>query len=177
MIWLLYGLNLFWRAMVGAITGLFALIAWSARSFARLSPVGKLITLLAAGILTFALSHFDVPVLEPRSARSVSEAYVRPQFDPEQHETEQAAQEEHERTKEFPLYMYEMCGEILTDGPGPQEYWRGFSALSDRPITYKDALRIIADAEEGCAEMGVTAAQLERVRKISSRSRILFDKD
>lgn len=175
MIWLLYGLNLFWRALVGAIMGLFALIAWSARSFARLSPLGKLITLLAAGILTFAISNFDVPLLEPRSARSVSEAYVRPEFDPEQHETEQAAQEEHERTKEFPLYMYEMCGEIITDGPGPQEYWRAFSALSDRPITYKDALQILDTAETDCAQMGVMTSDLHRVRAISKRSKILFD--
>lgn len=175
--WLLYGLHLFWRAITGALVGLVAAIRWLFTSFARLSPAGKLATLVATGALVLVMAVFDVPFLEPTSARSVADGYVRPAFDPDDFAAEQAQEAESHRTREFPLYMYEMCAEILTDGPGPQEYWRGFSTLSDRPITYQDALQIIADAEEGCAEMGVTTAQLDRVRKISSRSRILFDKD
>lgn len=168
---LLYGLNLLWRAMAGALTGLFTLLGWGIRSFARLSPTGKLVTVVTTLLLSFAMSRFDIPVLEDDSPRSVVDGYVRPEFDPQAHAAEQAAEAEHERTLYFPIYAGQVCEE-LEASPGKVGAYEAMWEIKGT-VTYLEALEILEIAEKDCPDLA-ERGRLEDFRRLIGRSRILF---
>lgn len=168
---LLYGLNLLWRAIAGAMTGLFALLSWGIRSFARLSPTGKLIAVIATLLLSLAMSRFDIPVLEGESPRSVVDGYVRPEFDPQAHAAEQAEEAEYERTLYFPIYAEQICEELEAT-PGKAGAYEAMWEIKST-VTYREALEVLHIAEKDCPDLA-ERGRLEDFRRLIGRSRTLF---
>lgn len=153
-----------------------ALLAWAGRTFARMSPVAKVVTIITSALLAFAMSQFDVPILEPESATSVADSYIRPEFDPAAHATKQAAQEERERTRDFPVHAVHAC-ETLETIPGRKGLYTALDDLAGT-VTYNEALEVLDMMRDpqhwaSCPNLNRDDT-LTRFRKVMDRSRILF---
>lgn len=105
-------------------------------------------------LLVFAMSRFDVPVLEPESAQSVVDSYLCPDFDPAEQQAEQAAQDEHARTGDFPVHAVGICEALSI--PGRKGLYMALEEATGA-LTYHESLEvleIVSDTRHwaGCPE-------------------------